>query len=55
MAGTVKKTITPVREETEEEIRTLLEGTDAAWAQYKRGQGKQVTSSEELDAFLNSI
>jgi hypothetical protein len=55
MAGTVKKTITPVREDTEEDIRTLLEGTDAAWAQYKQGQGKRITSSEELDTFLDSL
>jgi hypothetical protein len=55
MAGTVKKTITPVREDTVEDIRTLLEGTDAAWAQYKQGQGKRITSSEELDAFLENL
>ena len=55
MAGTVKKTITPVREDTEEDIGTLLEGTDAAWAQYKQGKGKRITSSEELDAFLENL
>jgi hypothetical protein len=35
MAGTVKETVMPVQEETEEDIKALLEGTDAAWAQYK--------------------
>jgi hypothetical protein len=55
MAGTVKKTVTPVREDTEEDIRTLLEGADAAWAQYKQGQGKRITSLEELDAFLENL
>ena len=55
MAGTVKETVMPVREKTKEDIKTLLEGTDAAWAQYKRGQGTQVTNTKELDAFLDSL
>jgi hypothetical protein len=55
MAGTVKETITPVSEETEEDIKALLKDTDVAWAQYKRGQGTQVTSAKELDAFLDSL
>jgi len=55
MAGTVKKTVAPVREDSEEDIRTLLEGTDTAWAQYKQGQGKRITSSDELDAFLENL
>jgi hypothetical protein len=54
MAGTVKEPILPVREEPLEEIKTLLEGTDAAWAQYKQGQGTRVTSAKELDALLDS-
>jgi hypothetical protein len=40
MAGTVKKTITPVREDAEEDIGTLPEGADAAWAQVQAGSGK---------------
>lgn len=55
MAGTVKETITPISEETEEDIKALLKGTDVAWAQYKRSQGTQVTSAKELDAFLDSL
>lgn len=55
MAGTVKETILPVREDPEEDIKTLLEGTDAAWAQYKQGHGTRVTSAKELDAFLDSL
>ncbi len=56
MAGTVKETVMPVRdEEPEEDIKTLLEGTDAAWAQYKKGQGVRVASTNELDAFLDSL
>jgi len=38
MAGTMKDTVKPVREEPEEDIKALLEGTDAAWAQYKQGK-----------------
>jgi len=55
MAGTVKETVMPVREEAKEDIKTLLEGTDVAWAQYKRGQGTQVTNTKELDTFLDSL
>lgn len=55
MAGTMKEDVAPVREETEEEIRTLLEGAKIAWAQYKRGQGARITSARELDAFLDSL
>jgi hypothetical protein len=55
MAGTVKETVMPVREEAKEDIKTLLEGTDVAWAQYKRGQGTQVTNIKELDTFLDSL
>ena len=56
MAGTLKETVMPVRdEEPEEDIKTLLEGTDAAWAQYKKGQGTRVASTKELDAFLDSL
>ena len=39
MAGTVKETAMPVRGETEEELKALLMGTDAAWKQYKRDHG----------------
>ena len=55
MAGTVKETVIPDREETEEDIKALLEGTDVAWAQYKRDHGTRVTSAKELDAFLDSL
>ena len=55
MAGIMKEAVAPVREETEEEIKTLLEGTQAAWAQYKQGQGVRITSTKELDAFLDSL
>lgn len=56
MAGIVKETVLPVRdEESEEDIKALLEGTDVAWAQYKQGQGTRVTSAKELDAFLDSL
>jgi len=55
MAGTVKETITPISEETEEDIKALLKGTDVAWAQYKRCQGTKVASAKELDAFLDSL
>jgi len=55
MAGTVKDTILPVHKTPEEDIKTLLEGTDVAWAQYKQGQGTRVTSAKELDAFLDSL
>ena len=54
MAGTVKETV-PVQEEPEEDIKALLEGTDAAWGQYKQGQGTRVASSKEFDAFLDSL
>ena len=55
MAGTVKETVMPVREEPEEDIKALLEGTDVAWTQYKQGKGTRVTSAKELDAFLDSL
>ena len=55
MAGTMKETVKPVREEPEEDIKALLEGTDAAWTQYKQGKGMRVTSAKELDAFLDSL
>ncbi len=55
MAGTVKETITPISEEPQKEIKSLLKGTDVAWAQYKRSQGTQVNSAKELDAFLDSL
>jgi hypothetical protein len=56
MAGTVKETVLPVRDEgPEEDIKTLLEGTDVAWAQYKQDRGTRVTSAKELDAFLDSL
>ena len=55
MAGTVKETVTHVREEPEEDIKALLEGTDVAWTQYKQGKGTRVTSAKELDAFLDSL
>jgi len=55
MASTVKETVMPVHEETEEGIKALLEGTDAAWAQYKQGQGTRVAGTKELDAFLDSL
>lgn len=44
-----------VRSETEEEIKALLKGTDAAWAQYKRDHGTRVNSAKELHAFLDSL
>ncbi len=59
MAGTVKKTkiIPVIAEEPEpsEDITSLLEGADAAWEQYKRGQGTRITSDVELDAFMDSL
>ncbi|HPT37183.1 MAG TPA: hypothetical protein PLZ44_02725 [Methanothrix sp.] len=55
MAGTVKEAATPVRSETEEEIKALLKGTELAWTQYKRDQGTRVNSSKELDAFLDGL
>jgi hypothetical protein len=55
IASTVKETVMPVREEAKEDIKTLLEGTDVAWAQYKRRQGTQVTNIKELDTFLDSL
>jgi len=55
MAGTVKETITPISEETEEDIKALLKGTDVAWTQYKQDHGTRVTSTKELDAFLDSL
>ena len=55
MAGTVKETVMPVREEPEEDIKALLEGTDVAWTQYKQGKGTRVASAKELDAFLDSL
>lgn len=42
-------------EKSGEELKTLLEGTDVAWAQYKHGQGTRVTSTKELDDFLDSL
>jgi hypothetical protein len=45
-----------MHEETEEDIEALLEGTDAAWAQYKQGQGTRIiVGTKELDAFLDSL
>jgi hypothetical protein len=44
-----------IRPPTESDITTLLEGTDIAWAQYKRGQGTLITSDDELDAFIDSL
>ena len=41
--------------ETAEDVKKLLEGTDEAWAQYKRGQGTLITSDDELDAFIASL
>ena len=55
MAGTVKETITPISEETEEDIKALLKDTDVAWAQYKRCEGTRVTSTKELDTFLDNL
>ena len=55
MAGTVKETVMPIREEPEEDIKALLEGTDIAWTQYKQGKGTRVTSAKELDAFLDRL
>jgi hypothetical protein len=55
MAGTTKETVMPVREDHEENLKALLKGTDVTWEQYKRGQGTQVTSAKELDAFLDSL
>jgi hypothetical protein len=55
MAGTVKETVMPVREEPEEDIKALLVGTDVAWTQYKQGKGTRVASAKELDAFLDSL
>jgi hypothetical protein len=55
MASNTKETVMPVREEPEENIKALLEGTDVTWTQYKRGQGTKVTSAKELDAFLDSL
>jgi hypothetical protein len=54
-AGTVKETIAPICEETEEDIKALLKGTDVAWAQYKRCHGTKVTDTKELDEFLDSL
>jgi len=42
-------------EKPEKDIKTILEGTDVAWAQYKQGQGTRVNSAKELDAFLDSL
>lgn len=50
-AGSGKKT----RHEPREDNNALLEGADVAWQQYKKGQGKRVTSSEELKDFLDSL
>jgi hypothetical protein len=55
IAGTVKETIAPICEETEVDIKVLLKGTDVAWAQYKRCHGTQVTSTKELDEFLDRL
>ncbi|MDD4653619.1 MAG: hypothetical protein PHQ34_15455 [Methanothrix sp.] len=55
MAGTVKETIAPICEETKEDIKALLKGTDVAWAQYKRCHGTKVTDTKELDEFLDSL
>jgi hypothetical protein len=40
---------------SESDITALLEGTDVAWAQYKRGQGTLITSDDELDNFIDSL
>lgn len=55
MASAVKDTVLPVPEETEEEIKALLKGTDIAWTQYNQDHGARVTSAKELDAFLDSL
>ena len=55
MAGTVKEPILPIREEPVRDIKTLLEGTDAAWMQYKQGQGTRVTSAKELESLLGFL
>jgi hypothetical protein len=49
--GSGKKT----RHGPTEDNNALLEGADAAWQQYKKGQGKRVTSSEVLKDFLDSL
>ncbi len=46
-AGSGKKT----RHEPMEDNNAPLGGADVAWQQYKKGQGKRVTSSEELKGF----
>ena len=33
----------------------ILEGTDKAWEQYKKGKGTRVTSTDELNALLDSL
>lgn len=50
-AGSGKKT----RHEPTKDNNALLEGADVAWQQYKKGQGKRVTGSEELKDFLDSL
>jgi hypothetical protein len=50
-AGSTKKT----RHEPAEDNNALIEEADVAWQQYKKGQGKRVTSSEELKDFLDSL
>lgn len=37
------------------EKEDILKGTDEAWEQYKKGKGTRVTSTEELNAFLDSL
>jgi len=33
----------------------ILEGTDKAWEQYKKGKGTRVTSTDELNALLDGL
>jgi hypothetical protein len=42
-------------DKVEEDITSLLKGTDTAIEQYKRGQGVLITTNEELDAFLDNL
>jgi hypothetical protein len=35
--------------------KDFLEGTDKAWEQYKKGKGTRVTSTDELNALLDSL
>ncbi len=40
---------------TPSEKEDILKGADEAWEQYKKGKGLRVTSTEELNAFLDSL